>query len=74
MHDIIPADTATGTTALHLVAVLDRGCTKCSNQFFHPDRVLGVEHDFLFKLPVFVGFDEVAAIVDGNTCTGQRDW
>jgi len=34
--------------------------------------VLGVQHDFLLKLTVLVGFGQVAAIVDSNACTGQR--
>ncbi len=42
VDDIVPADTATGTAALHLVAVLDRGCAKGCNEFFHPGRVFGV--------------------------------
>ena len=72
VDDIVPADTAAGTTALHLVAVLDWCCTKCGNEFFHPGRVLGIEHDFLLEFAVLVGLDQVAAVVNRNACSGQR--
>jgi hypothetical protein len=72
VDDIIAADTAAGTAALHLVTVLDRSCTKGSNEFFHPDGVLGIQHHFIFKLALLVGFCKVTAVVDSDACTSQR--
>src|SRR5208337_252266 len=72
MDNIVPTDPSPGTATLHLVPVFNRCCAECCDQFFHPYGVLSIEHYFLLKLPVLVGFCQVAAIVDGNTCTGQR--
>ncbi len=63
---VVSTDTATGTAALHLVAVLDRLGSECGNEFFDPHRVLGVP-----EMPLFCGLQEVTTVVDGDLRTGQ---